>query len=162
MTSDSTQKLFENTADFEKGVVRLDRGPANNDSNLHSVAQLGTTPAAPSRRQTLQIRAITNYAYTGFPRPVASTMWFEPRTQVSTRVPVRAMCRFPTAPGGWTVTRVRLIRKLAPVLNGIDLSKFNVGDVIAIPEAIAMMLIREGWAEHLPATPRDGAEPLGL
>jgi hypothetical protein len=32
-------------------------------------------------------------------------------------------------------------------MNGIDLSKFNVGDVIAIPEAIAMMLIREGWAE---------------
>jgi hypothetical protein len=45
------------------------------------------------------------------------------------------------------VQRVRLIRKLAPVLNGIDLSKVQVSDVIYVPEAVAAMLIREGWAE---------------
>ena len=43
--------------------------------------------------------------------------------------------------------RIRLVRKLAPVLNGVDLSKVEVGDVIAVPEATAAMLIREGWAE---------------
>jgi len=45
------------------------------------------------------------------------------------------------------VQRVRLIRKLAPILNGVDLSRVNVGDVIYVPEATAAMLIREGWAE---------------
>jgi hypothetical protein len=45
------------------------------------------------------------------------------------------------------VQRVRLIRKLAPILNGVDLSQVKVGDVIQVPEAIAAMLIREGWAE---------------
>ena len=43
--------------------------------------------------------------------------------------------------------RIRLIRKLAPVLNGVDLSNFTVGDVILVPEATAAMLIREGWAD---------------
>lgn len=43
--------------------------------------------------------------------------------------------------------RIRLIRKLAPVLNGVDLSKVQVGDVLEVPEAVAAMLIREGWAE---------------
>ena len=42
---------------------------------------------------------------------------------------------------------VRLVRKLAPMLNGVDLSKVEVGDVIVVPEAVAAMLIREGWAE---------------
>jgi len=45
------------------------------------------------------------------------------------------------------VQRVRIIKKLAPVLNGIDLSKISVGDIILLPEAAASMLIREGWAE---------------
>ena len=43
--------------------------------------------------------------------------------------------------------RVRLIRKLAPILNGVDLSQVKIGDVIYVPEATAAMLIREGWAE---------------
>jgi hypothetical protein len=47
-----------------------------------------------------------------------------------------------------------LIRKLAPVLNGVDLSRVNVGDVIYVPEATAAMLIREGWGE-LVAEPKD-------
>lgn len=45
---------------------------------------------------------------------------------------------------------MRLIRKLAPILNGIDLSKCRVGDVILVPEAVAAMLIAEGWAELVP------------
>jgi hypothetical protein len=47
-----------------------------------------------------------------------------------------------------------LIRKLAAVLNGVDLSQVNVGDVIYVPEAAAAMLIREGWAE-LVIQPKD-------
>lgn len=42
---------------------------------------------------------------------------------------------------------IRLIRKLADKLNGVDLSKLQVGDVAVVPEATAVMLIREGWAE---------------
>ena len=43
--------------------------------------------------------------------------------------------------------RVRLIKKLAPVLNGVDLSRVEVGDFLLVPEAVAAMLIREEWAE---------------
>ena len=45
--------------------------------------------------------------------------------------------------------RVRLIRKFAQAINGVDLSSFQVGDVIRAPEPVAMMLMREGWAELL-------------
>jgi hypothetical protein len=43
--------------------------------------------------------------------------------------------------------RVRLLRKLATFLNGLDLSHVNVGDEFELPERDATMLIREGWAE---------------
>ena len=46
-----------------------------------------------------------------------------------------------------TAQCVRLTKKLAPLINGIDLSKVNVGDVIHVPNAVTEMLIREGWAE---------------
>jgi hypothetical protein len=45
------------------------------------------------------------------------------------------------------VQRVRLTKKLAPVINGIDLSKVEVGDIVELPNAAAAILIREGWAE---------------
>jgi len=45
------------------------------------------------------------------------------------------------------VQRIRIIRKLAPILNGFDLSTVKVGDIIQVPEATAAMLIREEWAE---------------
>lgn len=45
--------------------------------------------------------------------------------------------------------RVRLIKKLAPVINGIDLSAVRVGDIIELPNAAAASLIREGWAEQI-------------
>jgi hypothetical protein len=43
--------------------------------------------------------------------------------------------------------RVRLLRILAPLVNGVDLSAFRVGDVILVAETAARMLIQEGWAE---------------
>jgi hypothetical protein len=49
----------------------------------------------------------------------------------------------------WTLTRyaklvkVQLTRKLATILNGIDVSSINVGDIL---DAAAGMLVAEGWA----------------
>jgi hypothetical protein len=41
---------------------------------------------------------------------------------------------------------VRLIRKLADEINGLDLSRYQVGDVIEVPGHTALMLMGEGWA----------------
>ncbi|HET9469116.1 MAG TPA: hypothetical protein VFO48_11915 [Vicinamibacterales bacterium] len=45
--------------------------------------------------------------------------------------------------------RVRLTRKFADYLNGVDLSRVRVGDVLELSERDASMLIREGWAEEV-------------
>lgn len=47
----------------------------------------------------------------------------------------------------WVVMTVRLIKKLADVVNGIDVSDCSEGDVIELPTHHAEMLIAEGWAE---------------
>ena len=52
--------------------------------------------------------------------------------------------------------RVRIIRKLADWLDGIDLRHGDVGDVIDLPERPARVVIAEGWA--VPA--RRVADPL--
>ena len=49
--------------------------------------------------------------------------------------------------------RVRLVRKFANALNGIDLSKVTVGDVINLLPHQAAMLVAEGWAVDAPETP---------
>lgn len=43
---------------------------------------------------------------------------------------------------------VRLTRKLAAVVDGIDLSRCQVGDVIELTDHEARLLIAEGWAEE--------------
>ena len=43
--------------------------------------------------------------------------------------------------------RVRLTKKLAAALNGIDVSALRVGDVIELPDSAARMMVAEGWAE---------------
>lgn len=45
------------------------------------------------------------------------------------------------------VVRIRLTRKLAGVLNGLDVSSLRVGDVIELPDSAARMMIAERWAE---------------
>ena len=42
--------------------------------------------------------------------------------------------------------RIRLTKKLAAVLNGVDVSALNIGDIIELPDAAARMMIAEGWA----------------
>jgi hypothetical protein len=42
--------------------------------------------------------------------------------------------------------RVRITRKLADEIDGIDLSRNRVGEVIDLPDRKAQMLIAEGWA----------------
>jgi len=42
--------------------------------------------------------------------------------------------------------KVRLTRKLAQVLNGVDLSNHGVGDIIDLPGRKGRMLVAEGWA----------------
>jgi hypothetical protein len=56
---------------------------------------------------------------------------------------------------GMTRRRVRLTRKLALVLNGIDVSGLLIGDVMELPLSAAEMLVAEGWAEMI-----DGDELL--
>jgi hypothetical protein len=45
------------------------------------------------------------------------------------------------------ILRVRVIRKLAERLNGVDLSKVRVGDSLDVSSRDGRMLIAEGWAE---------------
>jgi hypothetical protein len=42
--------------------------------------------------------------------------------------------------------QIRLTRKLANAIDGIDVSRRHVGDLINLPEHDAAMLIAEGWA----------------
>ena len=42
--------------------------------------------------------------------------------------------------------QVRLTRKLAEVIDGIDLSDRRVGDVVELPRHDAEILLAEGWA----------------
>ena len=52
--------------------------------------------------------------------------------------------------------RVRLVRKLAQILNGVDLSRIRVGECVDLPRSAAVMLVREGWAVFVePPAPAD-------
>jgi hypothetical protein len=43
--------------------------------------------------------------------------------------------------------RVRLNRKLANVIDGLDVSGCRVGDVLDLPPRDALLLVAEGWAQ---------------
>jgi hypothetical protein len=45
--------------------------------------------------------------------------------------------------------KIRLIRKLADYLDGIDLSHRDSGDVVDLPSRQADLLIAEGWAQAI-------------
>ena len=56
--------------------------------------------------------------------------------------------------------KVRLTRKLANTLNGIDLTQFQEGECVELPPSHARILILEGWAEiHDPAPVESPIDP---
>jgi hypothetical protein len=50
---------------------------------------------------------------------------------------------------GYGVMMVRLTRKLADMIDGVDLSAYRVGEVLHLPWHAARLLIAEGWAEMI-------------
>jgi hypothetical protein len=46
--------------------------------------------------------------------------------------------------------RIRLTTKLAPTMDGVDVSQVSVGDVIELGDDHAEALIASGWAEAVP------------
>jgi hypothetical protein len=65
---------------------------------------------------------------------------------------------FPSRRAGDTAT-VRLTRKLAERIDGIDLSRHKVGDVLIVPSHQARLLVAEGWAEIVPPHSRRDQSP---
>jgi hypothetical protein len=58
---------------------------------------------------------------------------------------------------------VRLTRKLAECVDGIDLSRSREGDVLDLSSHDAQLLVAEGWAvacDPSPASPRADAPPM--
>jgi hypothetical protein len=45
--------------------------------------------------------------------------------------------------------RVRLTKKLASILDGVDVSMLNVGAILELPDSSAALLIAEKWAEPI-------------
>ena len=60
------------------------------------------------------------------------------------------------------VVQVRITRKLAGALNGLDLKPFVVGEVVDLDPPFARMLVSEGWAEVHQDTSRltSGGSPV--
>jgi hypothetical protein len=50
------------------------------------------------------------------------------------------------------LVRLKLTRKLAEMLDGVDLSRVNEGDVVDLSTRDARCLIAEGWAVAVEAT----------
>ena len=54
---------------------------------------------------------------------------------------------------------VRLTKKLADVVNGVDISRYIEGDVIELPTRSGEMLVAEGWAEDIAPAAMSKASP---
>ncbi len=67
------------------------------------------------------------------------------RAQVCNQVPEHLSC--PSRSRKPVLVRVRLLRKLAENMNGVDVSKVQVGDQLDLSPSAARVLILEGWAE---------------
>jgi hypothetical protein len=53
--------------------------------------------------------------------------------------------------------KIRLTRKLSQQLNGVDISRRRVGDVLDLPRRDAELLLAEGWAQPEPDQAREAA-----
>jgi hypothetical protein len=49
------------------------------------------------------------------------------------------------------IVGIRLTRKLADCIDGVDLSRWSVGETIRLEVRDALLLIAEGWAEPVQA-----------
>jgi hypothetical protein len=49
--------------------------------------------------------------------------------------------------------QVRLIKKLAACVNGLNIDGVAVGDVMSLPDRTALMMLAEGWAERVRVEP---------
>jgi hypothetical protein len=60
-----------------------------------------------------------------------------------------------------SLMRIRLTRKLANILNGVDVSQRRVGEVIDLLLREAQLLLAEGWAHLAPdnGTDNDSCRP---
>jgi hypothetical protein len=60
--------------------------------------------------------------------------------------------------------RIRLTRKFALCLNGVDISKLSVGDEVDLAERSAKVLIEHDWAELIddPFARRPARSPLAV
>ena len=57
--------------------------------------------------------------------------------------------------------KVRLTRKFADLINGIDLSKAHTGETLDLSQREAEILLAEGWAEYAGGEqPREQAHEL--
>ena len=52
--------------------------------------------------------------------------------------------------------KVRLLRKFANLINGVDLSKAHAGETLDLPKRDADILLAEGWASKLKGSARAG------
>jgi hypothetical protein len=53
------------------------------------------------------------------------------------------------------MVRVRLTRKLANLIDGVDLSQLHAGDELELSDRDARLLILEGWASAADSPPND-------
>jgi hypothetical protein len=49
--------------------------------------------------------------------------------------------------------RLKLVRKLADAINGVDLTNVTAGDVLVVTPHQAAILVAAGWAEETPHAP---------
>jgi hypothetical protein len=47
------------------------------------------------------------------------------------------------------VVHIRLTKRLAAMLNSIDVSALREGDIVDVPDKTAQMLVSDGWAEPI-------------
>ena len=49
--------------------------------------------------------------------------------------------------------RLKLVRKPANLINGLDLTNANAGDILVVTPRQAAILVSAGWAEETPRAP---------
>ena len=72
------------------------------------------------------------------------------------RQTIAAPQREPVTRSASLLMKVKLVRKFANAINGIDLSNVHVGDILELSAYHAALLIGEGWGEHVVTSGQGG------